>query len=114
MRLAQLREPGEQPGQVVSRQLAALAGGALTLEGSTIAAPRCATWCASSTPAFAIPSSVRDRKSTRLNSSHSQISYAGFCLTKTEVNAPPIAYEVDGTEYIAVAAGGSPPFCYKP
>src|SRR5688572_31556054 len=23
-----------------------------------------------------------DRKSTRLNSSHSQISYAGFCLTK--------------------------------
>src|SRR5688572_31499909 len=25
----------------------------------------------------------RDRKSTRLNSSHSQISYAVFCLTKT-------------------------------
>src|SRR5688572_32652951 len=25
--------------------------------------------------------SVQDRKSTRLNSSHSQISYAGFCLT---------------------------------
>src|SRR6266478_175890 len=25
---------------------------------------------------------VRDRKSTRLNSSHSQISYAGFCLKK--------------------------------
>src|SRR2546430_11788769 len=25
---------------------------------------------------------VRDRKSTRLNSSHSQISYAVFCLTK--------------------------------
>src|SRR2546430_12432624 len=24
-----------------------------------------------------------DRKSTRLNSSHSQISYAGFCLAKT-------------------------------
>jgi diguanylate cyclase (GGDEF)-like protein len=33
MRLAQLHEPGEQPEQVVSRQLAALAGGALTLEG---------------------------------------------------------------------------------
>src|SRR2546429_5030604 len=33
MRLAHLHEPGEQPGQVVSRQLAALAGGALTLEG---------------------------------------------------------------------------------
>src|SRR5256886_5928605 len=27
-------------------------------------------------------SSVRDRKSTRLNSSHSQISYAVFCLKK--------------------------------
>src|SRR2546430_3417683 len=27
-------------------------------------------------------STVRDRKSTRLNSSHSQISYAVFCLKK--------------------------------
>ena len=32
MRLAQLHEPGEDPGQLVSKQLAALAGGALTLE----------------------------------------------------------------------------------
>src|SRR5205085_5314900 len=29
-----------------------------------------------------IPLSRRDRKSTRLNSSHSQISYAVFCLKK--------------------------------
>src|SRR2546430_13811726 len=29
---------------------------------------------------------VRDRKSTRLNSSHSQISYAVFCLKKKKVN----------------------------
>src|SRR2546430_9196379 len=29
-----------------------------------------------------------DRKSTRLNSSHSQISYAVFCLKKKESNAP--------------------------
>src|SRR2546430_5199395 len=28
------------------------------------------------------PKSKRDRKSTRLNSSHSQISYAVFCLKK--------------------------------
>src|SRR2546430_7915851 len=46
-----------------------------------------------SQPATAIPrgpgpeplqsrSHLRDRKSTRLNSSHSQISYAGFCLEK--------------------------------
>src|SRR5256886_9168446 len=41
---------------------------------------------ASTTPAKSIPKIVRlgrrDRKSTRLNSSHSQISYADFCLKK--------------------------------
>src|SRR5688572_31519750 len=31
---------------------------------------------------IAISSTARDRKSTRLNSSHSQISYAVFCLKK--------------------------------
>src|SRR2546430_13488974 len=31
---------------------------------------------------FAKKHGVRDRKSTRLNSSHSQISYAVFCLKK--------------------------------
>src|SRR2546430_10990677 len=31
---------------------------------------------------FPIGGSFRDRKSTRLNSSHSQISYAVFCLKK--------------------------------
>src|SRR2546430_6283482 len=29
---------------------------------------------------------VQDRKSTRLNSSHSQISYAVFCLKKKKIN----------------------------
>src|SRR5688572_32271342 len=29
-----------------------------------------------------------DRKSTRLNSSHSQISYAVFCLTNAKQNSP--------------------------
>src|SRR5688572_32523726 len=34
-------------------------------------------------PVFALPiEGGRDRKSTRLNSSHSQISYAVFCLKK--------------------------------
>src|SRR2546427_5957106 len=32
--------------------------------------------------ATSAPSGTRDRKSTRLNSSHSQISYAVFCLKK--------------------------------
>src|SRR2546430_6065881 len=31
----------------------------------------------------------RDRKSTRLNSSHSQISYAVFCLKKKKYRPPP-------------------------
>src|SRR2546430_9664763 len=33
---------------------------------------------------------ARDRKSTRLNSSHSQISYAVFCLKKKKNNATTI------------------------
>src|SRR5256886_11098063 len=32
-----------------------------------------------------------DRKSTRLNSSHSQISYAVFCLKKKKKDIPPTA-----------------------
>src|SRR2546422_5437389 len=36
----------------------------------------------------ALPSS-RDRKSTRLNSSHGYISYAVFCLKKKKKNTPP-------------------------
>src|SRR2546430_7311328 len=32
------------------------------------------------------PASAEDRKSTRLNSSHSQISYAVFCLKKKKKN----------------------------
>src|SRR2546429_6778540 len=31
---------------------------------------------------------VRDRKSTRLNSSHGYISYAVFCLKKKKINTP--------------------------
>src|SRR2546427_3357382 len=34
------------------------------------------------------PGRRRDRKSTRLNSSHSQISYAVFCLKKKKRGAP--------------------------
>src|SRR2546430_4527482 len=37
--------------------------------------------------------SPADRKSTRLNSSHSQISYAVFCLYKNE----PLAGDFEGT-----------------
>src|SRR2546430_11265845 len=37
------------------------------------------------------PGAVEDRKSTRLNSSHSQISYAVFCLKKKKNNKKEIA-----------------------
>src|SRR2546430_10418791 len=39
------------------------------------------------TPEFERNGRIRDRKSTRLNSSHSQISYAVFCLKKKTVPA---------------------------
>src|SRR2546430_7833813 len=35
---------------------------------------------------------LRDRKSTRLNSSHSQISYAVFCLKKKKIETKSILY----------------------
>src|SRR2546430_11213340 len=34
---------------------------------------------------FCAGANIRDRKSTRLNSSHSQISYAVFCLKKKKI-----------------------------
>src|SRR2546430_11570487 len=47
----------------------------------------------------------RDRKSTRLNSSHSQISYAVFCLTNKQV-------DLDGVQELAhavtLATAGAP------
>src|SRR2546430_7405366 len=38
---------------------------------------------------------IRDRKSTRLNSSHSQISYAVFCLKKKKkYHRPPASFNL--------------------
>src|SRR2546427_5756538 len=39
-----------------------------------------------------IPKQAQDRKSTRLNSSHSQISYAVFCLKKKKIKKDTSAY----------------------
>src|SRR2546430_9123132 len=39
--------------------------------------------------------SARDRKSTRLNSSHSQISYAVFCLKKKNKNAVRVTLSIE-------------------
>src|SRR2546430_13140804 len=62
---------------------------------------------ASHAPPSAAPgwplASTRDRKSTRLNSSHSQISYAVFCLKKKKFAGKPDTFPT-GQWYI-----GSPP-----
>src|SRR5690606_41586511 len=39
-----------------------------------------------SRPGMLMAGKARDRKSTRLNSSHVKISYAGFCLKKKNTN----------------------------
>src|SRR2546430_4176614 len=44
-------------------------------------------------------STCPDRKSTRLNSSHSQISYAVFCLKKKKHHAHPALRETNKTRW---------------
>src|SRR3712207_7692742 len=52
-----------------------------TASTSTTSTSPSATWCAAS------PRARSDRKSTRLNSSHANISYAVFCLKKKQITA---------------------------
>src|SRR5688572_24005788 len=52
------------------------------------------------------PITKLDRKSTRLNSSHSQISYAVFCLKKKN---PKVRHFAQSHRYIVSAARGYPP-----
>src|SRR5689334_24015412 len=59
--------------------------GALTLAGSPLASIPIASIALGDTPLSGIdinPDGAGDRKSTRLNSSHSSISYAVLCLKK--------------------------------
>src|SRR5438270_3736249 len=48
---------------------------------------------------YATEAALPDRKSTRLNSSHSQISYAVFCLKKKTAAA---AEQVEGSFWVVV------------
>src|SRR2546427_5979026 len=67
-------------------------------------ASACSFWCSSSRPLRQviisentvppISSGNQDRKSTRLNSSHSQISYAVFCLKKKKKNKTKVAITI--------------------
>src|SRR2546427_7533890 len=45
---------------------------------------------------------ARDRKSTRLNSSHSQISYAVFCLKKKKYNSTHFPFLHQQCAYVSV------------
>src|SRR2546427_3114250 len=49
-------------------------------------------------PVVGLAGPRRDRKSTRLNSSHSQISYAVFCLKKKKKPPPPMPKESERTK----------------
>src|SRR2546422_8119693 len=64
------------PISLVERKTGYLALGQLRQRSSAAVNPRAQQLIA------AQPHSVRDRKSTRLNSSHGYISYAVFCLKK--------------------------------
>src|SRR2546430_9027217 len=50
-----------------------------------------------------------DRKSTRLNSSHSQISYAVFCLKKKKETVRHNQHCGSGSDQPATPLGGRPP-----
>src|SRR2546430_13144507 len=71
--------------------VAAASDAAETYPESHSVAPQMGNEIASASGASArnIPAAVADRKSTRLNSSHSQISYAVFCLEKKKARKTP-------------------------
>src|SRR5206468_12700561 len=54
----------------------------LDRDGETVQLTRPDGTVADQVPPVAVPRDVSDRKSTRLNSSHDQSSYAVFCLKK--------------------------------
>src|SRR6266700_2941960 len=61
-------------------------------------------------PAVGIPAlrRRRDRKSTRLNSSHVKISYAAFCMKKKTISSsPPDVRKSDASQRSAFAAGAA-------
>src|SRR5688572_31567704 len=49
-----------------------------------------------------VPNVLQDRKSTRLNSSHSQISYAVFCLKKKKKKKKKKNYKILKINYINI------------
>src|SRR2546430_5770948 len=56
----------------------------------------CRPWTTTRSPG------LKDRKSTRLNSSHSQISYAVFCLKKKKIHHLDSLHVVDSSHTYAI------------
>src|SRR5437660_2335189 len=54
------------------------------------------------TPISSMPGQIRDRKSTRLNSSHVAISYAVFCLKKKKKGTMSVSFTT--TQYMPLVA----------
>src|SRR6202522_3779734 len=80
------------------------------MRSGTMVMPSRSTPLASLTISLACNSSLRDRKSTRLNSSHLYISYAVFCLNKDGDRRRAVAVgDRAGAE--RVGAGAAPDDC---
>src|SRR2546427_11813312 len=71
-----LKLPGEQPWPLVNPEI------------TWRSAEKIVVWDACLSFLSIFMQVERDRKSTRLNSSHSQISYAVFCLKKKNMHLP--------------------------
>src|SRR3712207_7557962 len=65
-----------------ARGVAPPPGGAGTVHGRRLCPPRVEGVAGGERVRLRAPAGGRDRKSTRLNSSHANISYAVFCLKK--------------------------------
>src|SRR2546421_6157275 len=85
----QIIERAEEVGSARVYPIAALTRNMAGDQLCEIADLKAAGACAISDDAFPIESAETDRKSTRLNSSHDQISYAVFCLKKKNGYLPP-------------------------
>src|SRR3712207_8297043 len=62
-------------------------------EGDSCRASRVHCTCSGGCTDFCLQTGPRDRKSTRLNSSHANISYAVFCLKKKKKTVINIVHE---------------------
>src|SRR3712207_8512936 len=86
---------------------------ALPIWGRSCARPRSARCRARARgPRSRGPAPRRDRKSTRLNSSHANISYAVFCLKKKKKKSTPLSHITLSCPHYALIMITIRPQCY--